>query len=218
MSSVVSILLSGWSFCVYSWTIIACIWMWNFFRPWGKSIEIVMEDIKGSWFARKPKLIDSTQKTWQAKKGESHVQEADKTAYIAGGGIFSNPVHFYRKGRTRPLYVHFEEIPHVPKDDNYNPSSDDWDSFATQRAYEQQKNANKTNQKPNWSLIILAAIAAGAICFMLAYFFLPPHYIPFNCGGINGTCIMTSGSTGSNGAVTRTITTASGSPFQTVTK
>lgn len=147
-------------------------------------------EVKGMRFGRV--LWKRQERSFRVKKKESHTQEQDKIALMLQGAFSSNPVYVYDKKFTRPLYAHFEKIPHDPKKDKYNPRSDDWDTYATEEAYAQAQKANKTNQKTPLAMLILVALAVGPIAFMIGYL-LALHP---NVAGVIGQ----------NGASTQTIT------------
>lgn len=166
-------------------------------RPYGKVLCLPMQQIHGLWFAGKPMYKSPKKDGGSFTRGpdESHKIEQQRNAYIQTGFI-SYGVEFFDVDDSRPMDVIFKSQEHTSL--NPNPSAKAWKTFAVDKAYEQGLKANK-KAKTDLGMVLLAAIAAGAIGFMAATLYHPASCPP------GFLCTVLPNSVPSNGAITSTI-------------
>lgn len=193
MASLLLELVSPSLWWLWELVIVANVWMLRSFLPViTKDQGIFVEpDGDGGLNYLGSRYIDRIKPSFRIRKGLSFYHEGASKLFRRG----SMKVILYNKNKARPIVCKFKsganseeadtltmkEIPHNPKgkkgaDFSLNPSSDAFDDFVTERAYEQGERANKT-QKKDIAATLVYAIMAGLIGGLVGYLIgSQPHY------------------------------------------
>lgn len=151
--------------------------------PLGKARAIILQRRKDGYFYARMKYVNPLAEKFTVKKGETHTIEMEAAAFTQG----SKPVLFYDNKMTRPMIVNFENEKHDVKAKKYNPSSEEFDTYATRQGFLQLLRANAVG---NPGLVFLIIVGAMGFAFgFIAGPLLSPHYVPIPIG--NGTEIHT---------------------------